>query len=50
MNLILIIFCVLDRAMDPGKQFTVADDKGPKDVIIYEKEGVFLTTAYPESA
>ncbi len=35
--------------MEPGKEFTIPDDKGPKDVIIYEKEGVFLSTAYPES-
>jgi hypothetical protein len=35
--------------MEPGKEFTIPDDKGPKDVITYEKEGVFLTTAYAES-
>lgn len=32
-SLNLIIFII----MEPGKEFTKADDKGPRDIVVYEK-------------
>jgi hypothetical protein len=29
-----------------GKEFTIADDKGPNLVLINEKEGVFISSVY----
>lgn len=34
--------------MEPAKEFSIADDKGPQQVVISEKEGVFLGSAYAE--
>lgn len=36
--------------MEPGKEFTKADDKGPRDIVVYEKEGVFVYPVYSEVA
>lgn len=29
--------------METGKEYTIADDKGPKELLIYEKDGVFIS-------
>jgi hypothetical protein len=34
--------------MESGKEYTIADDKGPKQLLISEKEGVFISEAYTE--
>lgn len=36
--------------MEKGKEYTIADDKGPHELLIYEKEGVFISEAYSETA
>jgi hypothetical protein len=34
--------------METGKEYTIADDKGPKQLLICDKDGVFITEAYAE--
>ena len=36
--------------METGKEYTIANDKGPQELLLYEKEGVFITEAYTETA
>lgn len=36
--------------METGKEYTIADDKGPRELLIFEKEGVFISQAYSETA
>jgi hypothetical protein len=35
--------------METEKEYTIADDKGPKQLVISEKEGVFITEVYNEA-
>ena len=32
-----------------GKTYTIADDKGPQDILLYDKQGVYVTPAYNET-
>ena len=32
-----------------GKVYTIADDKGPQDILLYDKQGVYITPAYNET-
>lgn len=34
--------------MEPAKEFSIADDKGPQEVLITEKDGVFIGSVYKE--
>lgn len=39
-------------AAEAGKgnaPFTITDDKGPNDILLYEKQGVFITPGYNET-
>jgi len=36
--------------METGKEYTIADDKGSKRLLISEKEGVFIIGAYSDIA
>lgn len=37
------------EATEKGREFTIADDKGPRSVIIRSKLGVFISDAYDEN-
>ena len=37
------------EATEKGKEFTIADDKGPTSVIIRSKQGVYISDAYDEN-
>ena len=32
-----------------GKAYSIADDKGPQDILLYDKQGVYVTPAYSET-
>lgn len=45
-----VLFNSMDAAnTGKGKPYTIEDDKGPKDILLYEKHGVFVTPAYRET-